>query len=179
MNKKTIILSIILLLVIAGAVIGYNLLTADEDGQVSQNSGSGFEPFKAVDFYFYDGNGEKVYLSDFYGKPIIVNFWATWCGPCRSEFPVLESIYEKYGDEAVFLMINQTDGQRDTVESVKEFVKENELDFPVYYDIDLNGTMTYGVYSIPLTFMVDEQGSVVNAHMGPVSEEVLLDFLGK
>ena len=76
-------------------------------------------------------------------------------------------------------MINQTDGQRDTVESVKSFVEENELDFPVYFDSDLIATQTYGVYSIPLTFMVDEEGYVVNAHIGAISEEALLDFLGK
>jgi len=182
-NKKTMILVILLVVLFAGAAAGYNFLVKGQEDAGSQD-GSGqqensFEPFEAVDFYVYDGDGEKVYLSDFKGKPVIVNFWATWCGPCRMEFPAFETAYAEYGDEVEFLMINQTDGQRDTVESVKSFVEENELDFPVYFDSDLIATQAYGVYSIPLTFMVDEEGYVVNAHIGAISEEALLDFLGK
>jgi len=189
-NKKMIILVILLVVLIGGGTLGYNFLVNGQTGQGDAGSGDGsgqqsgqqensFEPFEAVDFYVYDGDGEKIYLSDFKGKPVIVNFWATWCGPCRMEFPAFETAYEQYGDEVEFLMINQTDGQRDTVESVKSFVEENELDFPVYFDSDLIATQTYGVYSIPLTFMVDEEGYVVNAHIGAISEEALLDFLGK
>jgi len=177
MNNKTFFLVMVLLVLIAGAVIGYNILVDDNAPAGGQESG--FEPIESADFYVYDGNGEKVYLSDFEGKTVVVNFWATWCGPCRSEFPAFESVYEQYGDEIVFMMINQTDGTRDTVESVKTFVEENELDFPVYFDSDLIASRTYGVTSLPLTFVVNEEGYIVNAQIGAISEDRLLDFLGK
>lgn len=177
MNKKTLVLAVLLVVLIAGAAAGYSFLAKGQENDVQQESG--FEPFEAADFYVYDGEGEKVYLSDFFGKKVVVNFWATWCGPCKMEFPALESVYEQYGDEVEFMMINQTDGKRDTVESVKEFVKENELDFPVYFDSDMIANRTYGVYSIPLTFVVDEDGMITNAHIGIISEDTLLDFLGK
>ena len=185
MNKKVLILIIVLVVLIAGAAAGYNFLTVvqppepEQEQEQEQGSDNGFKAFKAVDFYVYDGEGKRVYLSDFEGKRVIVNFWATWCEPCQMEFPAFEAIYEQYGDEAVFLMINQTDGELDTVESVKAFVEKNELDFPVYFDSDLIATRTYGIYAVPLTFVVDEAGMIVDAHSGPISEEGLLDFLGK
>ena len=84
----------------------------------------------AVDFTVTDREGNTVKLSEFFGKPIIINFWATWCGPCKSELPVFDEAYRKYGEGVTFLMVNLTDGYRDTVEAVKAFIEDNDYTFP-------------------------------------------------
>ena len=69
----------------------------------------------APDFTVYDLEGNEVHLTDFFGKPIIVNFWASWCGPCKMEMPDFDVAYNTYKDDIVFLMVNMTDGSRETV----------------------------------------------------------------
>ena len=89
---------------------------------------------KAPDFTVINNNGDEVKLSDYIGKLVVVNFWATWCGPCASELPAFDNAYEKYKDEVEFLMVNLTDGYSETVDKVKKYVKDNGYTFPVYYD---------------------------------------------
>lgn len=130
-------------------------------------------PAVAPDFTVLDMDGNKVNLSDFFGKPIIINFWATWCGPCKSELPAFDNMYAKYGDEVQFIMLNLTDGSRDTVDGVKQFVSDNGYSFPIYFDTTLEAANTYGAYSIPTTFLIDDDGIPVHSQMGAMSEESL------
>lgn len=102
--------------------------------------------------YVEDKDGNTIRLSDFLGKPVIVNFWASWCGPCQSEMPDFDTFYTEYGDDIVFMMVNLTDGSRETKESAQKFIDENGYSFPVYFDTDLNGASTYGASSIPATY---------------------------
>ena len=102
-----------------------------------------------IDFKVYDREGNPVSLSDMAGKPVVVNFWATWCGPCKSELPAFEKAYKTYGDKVEFMMVNLTDGQRETVPKVNEFISENEYTFPVYYDTKYSASAAYGISSIP------------------------------
>lgn len=128
----------------------------------------------APDFTVLDGEGNRVSLSDFLGKPVIVNFWATWCGPCKNEMPEFEEVYAEYGEQIHFLMINCTDGTRDTVESVRDFIKENGYTFPVYYDTESSAAVTYGVSGIPMTFFIDAEGHAVAYAQGSLDRETLL-----
>ncbi len=127
----------------------------------------------APDFTVYDGDGNPVKLSDFFGKPIIVNFWATWCPPCKSELPHFEKKFAEYGDEIEFLMVNLTDGGRDTVEVVKEFVAEGGYTFPVYYDTEYSAAMTYGTSSIPVTVFIDADGDLLGGITGAMDIDTL------
>lgn len=126
---------------------------------------------KVPEFTVYDTNGNEVKLSDFLGKPVMINFWATWCGPCRAELPYFDSAYQKYGDEIEFVMINLTDGYDDTKESVKNFVEESGYTFPYYYDTNNEAGNVYGIYSIPTTICVDKEGYLIGVHIGSMSEE--------
>lgn len=127
----------------------------------------------APDFTVIDGEGNEVSLSDFVGKPVIVNFWATWCGPCKVEMPYFDTAWQEYGDEIEFMMVNLTDGFQDTVDGVKEFIEDAGYTFPVYYDTEYSGAQAYGVYSIPMTIMVDAEGALYYGMIGTISEEKL------
>ena len=120
----------------------------------------------APDFSVLNKDGNTVKLSDFRGKPVVLNFWATWCPPCKQELPDFNQAAETYKDEVVFLMVNLTDGQRDTVASVKAFVADNGYTFPVYFDTAYSAANAYMVSSIPTTYFINAKGEAVNYKVG-------------
>lgn len=132
------------------------------------------ESMLAPDFTVVNADGEECKLSDFFGKPIILNFWASWCGPCKSEMPDFDEIYAEYKEEIQFLMVNMTDGYQETVESAKEYIEEQGYSFPVYYDIKSEAAMAYYVYSIPMTFFIDSEGKMVAYAQSAINKDVLL-----
>lgn len=158
--------------------------TQSEDGQnkENQNHDSSEEiqtqaTESAPDFTVKDYDGNSVKLSDWEGKPVVVNFWATWCGPCKTELPAFDELYVEYQDQVEFMMVNLTDGQRETVKLVKEFVQEEGYKFPVYFDTSHSAANAYSVYSIPLTVFIDEEGEIFNAHVGAMDENTLEQYI--
>ena len=131
----------------------------------------------APDFEVLDADGNTVRLSDFRGKPVVVNFWATWCPPCRSELPGFENLYAEYGDRVTFLMVDLTDGSNDTVESVKSFVAENGFTFPVYFDTEHSAADAYGINAIPVTIFVRADGTLEAQQVGTMQENMLRAYL--
>lgn len=128
---------------------------------------------QAPDFEVFDLDGNAVKLSDFQGKPVIVNFWASWCGPCKSEMPDFEEMYQQYDEEIHFVMVNMTDGSRETVEVASEFISEQGYTFPVYYDTEYSAAITYWVTSIPATYFIDAQGNSVAYARSAIDAETL------
>ena len=127
----------------------------------------------APDFTVYDINGKPVNLSDYIGKPTVVNFWASWCGPCMREMPDFQKLYNELGNEVNFLMVNMTDGSRETVNRASGFIKGEGYTFPVFYDTDQDAATTYAVYSIPATYFVDAAGNGVAYAAGAIDEATL------
>lgn len=189
-STKTILMLVGFAALLGAAFFGYRALSQDyanmpltataspasasEDVQAETAEAPEVTPMPAPDFTVTDGNGAEVKLSDFLGKPVVVNFWATWCGPCKSELPAFDKAYAEYGDDVAFLMVNLTDGQRETVEGVKAFVEEGGYSFPVYYDTTYSASSAYGVYSIPMTLLIDADGLLVGGQVGAVSESSLM-----
>ncbi len=133
----------------------------------------------APDFTVLDADGAEVTLADRLadGKPIVLNFWATWCGPCKSELPAFDKAAAEYADRVTFMMLNMTDGYQETVDGVKEFMEDNGYTFPVYFDTNYSAAIPYGANSIPLTYFVTSDGVVVGGYMGAMLEETLYNYL--
>lgn len=180
-SKTTLLITCGALAVIIGAAaVLYNVLGDKlKPQQLSETSDTEYsdsaekELTKAPDFTVYDIDGNAASLSDFVGKPVLVNFWASWCGPCKSEMPDFETAYQEYGDDIHFLIVNMTDGSSETVKSASEFIAEAGYTFPVYYDTDMDAAMTYNVYSIPATYFIDAEGNAVAQGSGALDLETI------
>ncbi len=117
----------------------------------------------APDCTVYDAQGNPLTLSSLRGKPVILNFWASWCGPCKMEMPDFETAYQTYGEDIHFVMVNITDGVQETQEKAQEHISLNRYTFPVYFDLDLDGANQYQVYAIPATYFIDAEGRIVSS----------------
>lgn len=112
----------------------------------------------APNFQLRDMNGRLVSLSDLQGKVILLNFWATWCGPCRVEMPAMERLYRTYSRKDFEILAVSTDPQGAAV--TRPFQQEIGLTFPILHDADYRVGLAYGARTLPMTFMVDRQGIV-------------------
>ena len=182
-NKRTLLIIILVFaLLIGGATLlyrqlGQNITAERLSTQAAQQEGSNDESeteqkTKAPDFTVYDAEGNEVHLSDYVGKPIVLNFWASWCGPCQMEMPDFHEKYLVLSEDVNFLMVNMTTG-RETMESASAFIEKNEYSFPVFYDINSDAALTYGAYSLPTTFFIDADGYAVAQATGAIDSETL------
>ena len=146
---------------------------ATEEEKGEEESEETGESVQAPDFTVYDAEGNEVKLSDYFGKPIVLNFWASWCGPCQSEMPDFDEAHERLGEEVQFLMVNMTDGSRETVDSASNFIAGKGYGFPVLYDTELDAAITYSVYSLPSTYFIGADGSAVAKATGAIDAATL------
>lgn len=146
-----------------------NTTTSEDTGSESTED----DKLLAPNFTVYDIGGNEVNLSDYAGKPVVLNFWASWCGPCKSEMPEFEEKYKELKGDVQFLMVNMTDGSRETVEVASEFIAEQGYTFPVLYDTESNAAYLYSVYSLPTTYFIDKEGYIVAYAAGAIDGATL------
>ena len=129
-----------------------------------------YEPSPAPNLLVYDLGGKPIRLSDYLGKPVVVNLWATWCGSCTKELPVFEEKYLEYGDEVQFLMVNLTNDSQETIDVVTGYIINNGYTFPVVYDRDSTAMTLFGAHYIPSTYFIDSEGCIVAQISGMIDE---------
>ncbi len=200
MKKKysLIIILIVLIAVILGASFAYNHLAkkggaqnlvsngeavnndalgeqeqANNDDADNTGANGSNQTAPSLDFSVMDRDGNTVKLSDFQGKPVILNFWASWCGPCRAEMPDFDEMYAQYRDDIHFVMVNATDGSRETVESAQEFIDEAGYSFPIYFDTELEAATIFQAYSLPTTYFIDAHGQPIAKATGTITKDVM------
>ena len=138
-------------------------------------------PIPALDFTLTDQFGNTHTLEEYKGKTILLNFWATWCGPCRSEMPDLQSIYEDYGKNEKGLVVLGVAapnlGQEGAEADITAFLEENGYTYPTLMNTDASLFYSYGISSFPTTFMIDKDGNVYGYIIGAQSREVFDDII--
>ena len=127
----------------------------------------------APDFELDSLSGDKVLLSDYLGKPVMINFWATWCTPCRYEMPLFESYAEKFGKELVILAVNLQQPETE----ISKFSTELNITFPILLDSEGKVNKLYRVQGLPTTYFIDRDGRVSNIHIGSMGESQMVNYL--
>ena len=189
MKNKTLLITVLVLLVVLGvAAVLYPRLSAGmqpqqlattattapaeavpEETQPETTEPAEPEPVAAPDFTVLDWDGNEVNFSDYLGKPIVLNFWAHWCGPCQMEMPEFNAAYERLGGEVTFLMVHEGAA----VEDGKEKVTEGGYTFPVVFDVDGSAGSIYGITAYPTSFFIDADGNVKAYYMGAMDASLL------
>lgn len=133
----------------------------------------------APDFTLTSLDGEQITLSELEGKPVVLNFWATWCPPCRVEIPILEAVSQSFEGEAIILGIDV----QESPGTVEAFVERFGMTYPVVLDQDGYVTKAYQVRAFPTTYFIDSRGVVTEVFTGPLNEPLLrtrlIELLGR
>lgn len=116
-------------------------------------------PFSSMDI-----EGKQTQLTDYKGKGVLINFWASWCNPCVNELPLLNEAYKLTGVEMLAINVGEK------TEAVQKFVERYELEFPILLDEDLKIKQAYQVVGLPLTLLIDEEGTIMARHEGELTE---------
>lgn len=135
------------------------------------------EAEKAPNFTVTDADGNPVQLSDYVGKPVVINFWASWCPPCREELPSFDKLYAEYGDRVTFLMVNLTYGEGDVETDVNGFLAEEGYTFPVFYDTEGDAAAAYAIEYIPVTVFIRADGTLAAQQVGAMQERIIRSYL--
>lgn len=154
-----------------------------EESQSGEEAGSDTNPLlPAIDFTLTDQYGKTHTLSDYKGKTVFLNFWATWCPPCRAEMPDIQRLYETYqknGDDSLVILgiAGPGMGEEKSVDGIKKFLEKNGYTYPVVMDTTGDLFMKYGVYSYPTTFMIDKNGNVFGYASGQLSGDMMKNII--
>lgn len=175
-KAKSIIISVVVTALFIGALacayFGYKKLSErhSPSGGVSAN---GKELYK--DFTVTDTAGKTVKLSEFVGQPVVINFWAQWCAPCKSELPHFDKLAKEYDGRVKFLMVNVFyDGNKS---KTLDFVSRGGYTFPLYFDHADSAVSAYGISSVPETVFISADGKVAAKRVGAMSEAVLRNYI--
>ncbi|MGL4773675.1 MAG: TlpA family protein disulfide reductase [Clostridium sp.] len=187
-KKRTLVILVIFVGVLISGAIAYNYFSKEykEKGDFSNSEflDDKVKPdvkVEAKDFLVYDKDGNEVRLSDYKGKKaVVINFWASWCTPCKIEMGFFQNATDKYkGKDVEILMVNLTDGSRETKEKAQKFLKEEGYDLNVMFDSDMDAAMRYYIQAIPRTIFVNKDGTIYEDHTGIISQDILDDRINK
>jgi len=180
MKKNSIAIIAVLILAVWG-VYDYtkNQTETSNQQQTKEESEIGIKKGnKAPDFELLNLNGEAVKLSDFVGKKVILNYWATWCPPCRAEMPHMEKFYKDNEKDVVVLAVNLTNTEKNR-DNVSDFVKDFGLTFPIVMDEEGDVSSTYQVIAYPTSYIIDSQGIIQEVFQGAINYDIMEKAISK
>ncbi len=186
MNMKKILLLLALTCMLALTACDTSVSDADTpdteeesaDIAAQDTSADTEAPRLAPDFTVLDREGNRVALSSLRGKPVVLNFWASWCDPCKREMPDFEDAYKKHGSDVQFLFINLTDGQNETVEIATAYIDGQGYTFPIYFDTASEAAVAYQISSIPATFFINADGTLETYATGMIGTDLIEKGIG-
>lgn len=151
------------LVIVLMTTLSFNLIEPTQNERVTN---------KAIDFELATLDGKRVQLSDYEGKKVILNFWATWCPPCKAEMPHLQKFYEEHQEEVELIAVNLASIDHGK-EALRNFIEEYGLTFPI--PLDENGEMrgSYEAFTIPTSYFIDSEGRIVEKVVGPMDEKMM------
>lgn len=154
---------------------------AESESEEEEEAAEEVKTIPAIDFTLKDQYGNTHTLSDYKGKTVFLNFWATWCSPCRAEMPDIQKLYEEFQQEEEDIVILGVAapnlGREKSEEGIKGFLEENGYTYPVLMDTEAEAFQAYGINSFPTTFMIDKDGNVFGYIPGQLSEETMRDII--
>jgi peroxiredoxin len=134
---------------------------------------------EAPDFELTDRNGQLFKLSEYRDKTVVLNFWATWCPPCRAEMPELQKFYEHIGDNNVVILAVNAANSEASINTVGDWLREKRYTFPVLFDSKGELTQTYRIAAFPSTYIIQPGGLIQEKHQGPMNEAMLKEAVRK
>ena len=166
---------LVMFLILVIFMIGLHFLDThilvQHEGNEAEIAYSSHHP--APDFTVCDSDGTDIRLANSYPKPAVVYFWASWDEVSRNLLPVFQELYLEYGDSIQFVMVDLTDGTRETRETAEAYLSEKGYDFPVYYDIYGSAKAAYGARSIPAVYFINSSFELIARANGSMTEELL------
>lgn len=171
--KKKILISVILFILISGAAYDYFIYTRKPAKNLNGVNIKNVKT-KAPDFKLKDLDGTEVSLSNFKGKKVYINFFATWCGPCKEEMPDLEKLYQETKDDDLVILAISGGEDKTTVEN---FIKNNNYNFKVLVDPVGSTNRSYNISSIPTSYFIDENGNIANKRIGLMTLENMKTYV--
>lgn len=182
-KKQTIALISVAVLMIVAIVTGLvkpYLSKQNKPPMQSASQGAGNSKLEVPNFQFTDKDGNEVNFDDFKGKPIVINFWATWCGYCVTEMPDFNTLAGEYSEEVNFIILDVVDGKRETVEKGLAFMTDNKYDNIIpYFDTLGQGSSLFGISSFPTTVYIDKDGYLYDATIGLTTYDAAKTVLDK
>lgn len=164
--------------IIFGAVILVFAVVALGKHTTPKVSTAPYPGYQVPTFSLQSAQPEKVInLSQFAGRPVFINFWASWCPPCRAETPDLVKAYEQFGQKVQFLGVNAT--AQDSESNAQKFIRDYEIPYPVAFDTTNQVVNEFNVSGFPTSIFVNSQGVIVARVDGAITPEVLMSDLQK
>ena len=178
-KNKTIVLIILIIIILIAIVVIQNPFKQTEtiEGVLQDNSNTGTDVGNlAPDFILMSLEGNNVQLSSLRGKKaVVVNFWATWCPPCRDEMPAFEDMFVNNKDKLDILGVNLQESER----AISNFLLEIPVTYPLLLDPDIQVKELYNVFTQPVTYFIDKEGIIVDKKFGPLTPKEIEDKFGK
>lgn len=173
MKKKVLmVIWIVIAVILIGTLIFFrgHLENIAKDFNIGERTTENNE--KSIDFTLTDLSGTNISLSDFKGKKVFLNFWATWCGPCIQEMPYINEISKEYKDIEI-VTVNLSEPKN----IVEKFIQNNNYEFRVLLDLEGEVGDKYKAYSIPTSILINEEGYIIDTHIGSMQKEQLINFM--